>query len=155
MTSVIAIQVVLSQFTNLSPWKGGGFGMFSTVSKRGLSCHAILQNGDKLPCKIRFAGSGEKGPLSEVLRRSFLHNPTQKQLDMIGRNFLRHHLVVDENRVDGIKQYYVTNTPNFITPDSVSLVKTLSLSVFEVGFNQQLKSIQQVDLNIKGEYAAR
>ena len=69
---VAALQVLLVHTTNLSPWKGGGFGMFSTVDSpdvRVLQAFVTV-GGEEFPVRLG-------GPLV-ALRDRVKHQPTER-----------------------------------------------------------------------------
>jgi hypothetical protein len=72
-------QVRLAKTTDLSAWKGGGFGMFSTLDRpraRQVRCHLVGGSNDvplAIPAELR------------DLRESVKTNPTEKKLIRLGR----------------------------------------------------------------------
>ncbi|MDP3920951.1 MAG: hypothetical protein Q8R76_09135 [Candidatus Omnitrophota bacterium] len=84
---VAATQMVLTQTSPLSPWRGGGFGMFGTVDSVGarfLSLEGETANGKRVPINI-----------DATLRRIFPNRydalrsrPTEKALRLLGEDLL-------------------------------------------------------------------
>ena len=72
-------QVRLAKTTDLSAWKGGGFGMFSTLDRpraRQVRCNLVGRGNDvplAIPAELR------------DLEESVKNNPTQKKLIRLGR----------------------------------------------------------------------
>ncbi len=54
LITVALVQIVTAQRTELSPWKGGGFGMFSTFVQRTVEVYATLPNdsGELIETKL-------------------------------------------------------------------------------------------------------
>ena len=48
LVSIAILQINLAHSIELSPWKGGGFGMFSVISKRYLAIQVTNQAGQKI-----------------------------------------------------------------------------------------------------------
>jgi hypothetical protein len=46
-------QIALAHFTMLTPWKGGGFGMFSTVAHRELRVYIVKEGQDDERLRVR------------------------------------------------------------------------------------------------------
>lgn len=72
---VAANQVRLTARTGLSPWKGGGFGMFSTIDSPGerfLQAHLLCDSEESIPVEI-------PAQLSSELRR-LTHLPSEEEL---------------------------------------------------------------------------
>jgi hypothetical protein len=77
MAAVAVVQFVAANQTMLSPWKGGGFGMFSTVdspSARYLRVY-LIDNLDETPVLI----PDDLAPMASLLRT----NPSQSLADQI------------------------------------------------------------------------
>ncbi len=72
LTIVACRQIYLAKTQNLRPWKGGGFGMFSTVDRRFFRSYLITDAGDALPVETPgspLAGLSLSAPTSERLAR--------------------------------------------------------------------------------------
>ena len=58
-------QIALTQLAGLSPWLGGGFGMFASLDSpmnRGLTITGLDENGDRVRIMATFSGEGaERG----------------------------------------------------------------------------------------------
>lgn len=55
LTLVAFNQIYWASTKNLSPWKGGGFGMFATIDSAGsrlLTCEGVDQEGNEVICQI-------------------------------------------------------------------------------------------------------
>ncbi|MFT5467465.1 MAG: hypothetical protein ACI8UO_002569 [Verrucomicrobiales bacterium] len=78
LIGVALLQLGLANFGTLTPWKGGGFGMFSStdsLGKRVVSCEGVTTSGEKIRINP-FAGlepelvdSWQSMPREDVLRR--------------------------------------------------------------------------------------
>ena len=74
-------QVVVASNTHLTPWRGGGFGMFSTLDnhdQRFLRVTATTAAGDELPIDVH--SLLEAGPLAEGALVHARARPTQHTL---------------------------------------------------------------------------
>jgi hypothetical protein len=91
MSLIFLLQLGLSHIGNLSPWKGGGFGMFSSIDSPGMRvvhCEGVDTEGKPVQIRIRFTGLGEKGPLTRQLGKLLTTFPTQGQLKEVGELLL-------------------------------------------------------------------
>jgi len=95
---VIAVsQVLNATWKDLSPWKGGGFGMFATSDSPGtrfVYARGTLLDGSGALIELIFQGVGEKSPLTKSMGRRLQTVPTQAQLDaladrLMGTEFIR------------------------------------------------------------------
>lgn len=79
LTLLACIQLVLGLRFDLTPWKGGGFGMFSTVDRpraRQVRCNLVGGNND-----VPLAIPAELSDLSESVKT----NPTGRKMKRLGR----------------------------------------------------------------------
>lgn len=68
---------------NLSPWKGGGFGMFAAIDApdmRVLKVDGITTQDDTIKIDVPFSGNGEYGPYTNSLELELLTMPTESGL---------------------------------------------------------------------------
>jgi len=147
LLSIAFLQFILSTFTGLSPWKGGGFAMFSAVTKRGISCEAKDQFGNKVRCTIRFPGKGEYGPLNDQSQNSFFQFPTQSKLDKIRDNFMQYEHKIERVRIKDLPEMVLSNTNYFMGKINSNYVKALRLHVYELKFDNQ-GHVSQRDLQL-------
>lgn len=92
MSFIFVLHLGLTHLGDLSPWKGGGFGMFSTVDNpwmRVIHCQGIDTNGDTLQVRVKFSGLGEKGPLTRQLGKLLITFPRTGQLKEVGEELLK------------------------------------------------------------------
>jgi|GEM_PF-5368183 len=128
-------QFILSKYSHLSPWKGGGFAMFAAVSKRAIACYARDYYGMVLKCKIKFSGKGESGPLSNQLERSFYQFPTLNKLKQIGDYYLQYEHVTDRTVISFSQEMVLQNNKRFLGKENREFIAALKLSVYEVKFD--------------------
>ena len=65
---IASVQIYTAHTTELSPWKGGGFGMFSTVdvpTERVVDLYLII-DGEEIPTAIPGAFQGQKASLTPM-----------------------------------------------------------------------------------------
>ena len=58
---IAVTQIALTQLAGLSPWLGGGFGMFASLDSpmnRGLTITGLDENGDRVRIMATFSGEG-------------------------------------------------------------------------------------------------
>lgn len=83
LTLVAIRQVWLATFDRLSPWLGGGFGMFAVMDapeRRGVVCYGTDANGREYRVRLTFVGEGRHGGLTEALGRRILAQPSATDL---------------------------------------------------------------------------
>ncbi|WP_047547441.1 hypothetical protein [Psychroserpens sp. Hel_I_66] len=79
---VALIQLYNSQFDSLTPWKGGGFGMFSTNKRANITAVGYTKNGDSI--LINVIGSKYDVPISRSFLTSTKNYPKRKKLEKLG-----------------------------------------------------------------------
>lgn len=126
LTLIALIQLFQVELTHLSPWKGGGFGMFAVIAQRSLTCEIIDQENNYRPCQVPFRGQGEVGPLTKTLRKSLINNPNKNKLDFIADQLFKNSMKV---------RLYSLNPQAPPTPQTDTAVKALRLSMWELKFD--------------------
>ena len=93
LLAVAAVQLALTRTSHLSPWKGGGFGMFATLDgpgSRRLSCECIDAAGE--PCavylSVPFYASEPDSPIDVARLRDQLVLPRPSALKSIAEAVL-------------------------------------------------------------------
>ena len=90
-------QMTCAIFGTLSPWKGGGFGMFASidgVQNRFLSVHALVDTGELYTIVVPLGRFSSPEPLSTGFLTQTLTFPTRERLDRISEAVSRAHLVL-------------------------------------------------------------
>ena len=87
---VALIQLYHSQFDRLTPWKGGGFGMFSTNKRANIVAVGYKSDGDSIV--IRVVASKYDIPISKNFLTTVKNFPTNKRLKRLGSMILSTHL---------------------------------------------------------------
>ncbi len=80
---VAVIQMYNSQFDTLTPWKGGGFGMFSTNKKANITAVGYKANGDSI--LINVVANKFDLPISKNFLKSTLNYPKERKLERLGK----------------------------------------------------------------------
>ena len=75
---VALIQLYNSQFDRLTPWKGGGFGMFSTNKRANITAVGYTTSGDSV--LINVIGSKFDIPISRSFLTSTKNYPKQERI---------------------------------------------------------------------------
>ena len=141
---VCLVQLYFSNFGVLTHWKGGGFGMFSSISHRFIHMH--LYDQDRFYCS--------NIPYSMYKDRKKMENfPTERLLKKYADQMINYPWVK--------KKYYLNNgstveRANMVEPyekswsqkDSINF-ETISIEVYDYDFN---KENGEVDLKIIKEY---
>ena len=94
---VAASQVVIASTTDLTPWRGGGFGMFSTLDnhdQRFLRITAVTQSGEAVAVDAR-ALFQDDSPVREEFVRARAR-PTTGNLDALAEAIAAAGLVIDD-----------------------------------------------------------
>lgn len=78
---VALIQLYHSQFDRLTPWKGGGFGMFSTNRKANITAIGYTSSGDSLI--INVSGNKFDIPISKNFLNTTLNFPKKDKLEKL------------------------------------------------------------------------
>lgn len=129
MALVIGSQVALVRWTALSPWKGSGFGMFSTldsIEDRRVSAFVTLE-GAELPVDLSDG--------FDTVTHPVISQPTQERADRVVSQLLNLRWVVNE---DGDAQ--PDRSPEALSAESVKLV------VDTPAFDPHSKQVQMVPL---------
>ncbi|MGS2725267.1 hypothetical protein ACU8DI_01570 [Psychroserpens sp. BH13MA-6] len=82
LIAVAIIQLYHSQFDRLTPWKGGGFGMFSTNKRANITAIGYTSRGDSL--LINVASSKFDVPISRNFLTSTKNFPKKEKLEKLG-----------------------------------------------------------------------
>jgi hypothetical protein len=112
---VALIQLYHSQFDRLTPWKGGGFGMFSTNKKANISAIGYTSNGDSLI--INVIGSKLDIPISKNFLNATLNYPKKEKLEklayLIRHAYLKPSTLTVPLNIDSLSADLILKTPNF------------------------------------------
>ncbi len=99
LASVALTQMVVASSTELTPWRGAGFGMFSTMDGhdlRGVRIEVVTEDGDTLPFNPRRLRGTPRLGEPFVQARAW---PTPTRLERLGEAIIDEPLVLDENDV--------------------------------------------------------
>jgi len=160
MCLVAALQMTTAAFTHLTPWKGGGFGMFSTINSpwmRTVTIEAETESGERVLIYARQALQSLDKKLYERIRNF----PSAQSLERAGKRLLESDFVlssvtseakyfsdlVDQNlpeQATALRELY--DRPLFQTiapqdagsaPYRVARMQNLRLRVWQCGFDAE------------------
>jgi hypothetical protein len=134
LVAVALSHVILARTSDLSPWKGGGFGMFATIdspTRRFLAGHVIV-DGRVVP--IMLPGDD---PAGDALTRA-LTLPSQARLDALTDTLAK-------------REWYLNPTTNAATPrrgrsgtDRRIYPRGLRLEVHRILFNRDTLEVERL-----------
>ena len=132
-------QLRLSQFSTLTTWKGGGFGMFATISYRFYHLHLLDSktfNCVEKPSELRFK------------QRLMSNYPTYSNMSSIAEYFARQQWMFQYKFVYGKRQLSVKmvndyNKQNW-KPESNVLFDKFEVLVYDVEFNHHTLTLSPV-----------
>jgi hypothetical protein len=109
---VAMVQLYNSNFKNLSPWKGGGFGMFSTNKENMINAIGYFKNGDSILIEVK--SNKLNIPISDNFLKTTLTFPREESLQKLGTLVLNSYLkpeklIISRNQVDG-KTFTIINS---------------------------------------------
>lgn len=149
---IVAIfQLYNSQFDRLTPWKGGGFGMFSTNKKADITAVGYTSDGDSLI--INVVGSKIDVPISRSFLRVTKNFPEKKRLEKLGYLIVNSYLKpkkleipdnLDSKSADLIqssqKFYSLSYQPKYYQSEEIAIaenaikIDSLKLTLYEINF---------------------
>jgi len=161
---IACIQLYYSQFGCLSPWKGAGFGMFSTNKENNLNAIGYLSNGDSILIKVK--GNKYDVPISRALIRSASRYPRDKTIQEIGSQMLNAHYKLDtlefetshinrlaNQKVEKDSQFYKhIYTPEYyqnvqnIENEQIVMLEKVKIIVFQSNFYDQRSEVRKTFL---------
>lgn|GEM_PF-3591779 len=166
---VASIQLYHSQFDRLTPWKGGGFGMFSTNKRANIAAVGYTASGDSIIIKV--SASELDIPISESFLRSTNNFPTKAKLEKLGYLIVNSHLIpieleipdnIDRTSTNIIQRnqrfydtvyspkYYqsgeIAKSENAIKVDSVKII-LYETDFFEKGFLFQKRYVDEIGVS--------
>ncbi|MEM8527072.1 MAG: hypothetical protein AAGG68_20700 [Bacteroidota bacterium] len=98
LVTVACFQIYNSQFGCLDPWKGAGFGMFSTNKESKLNAIGYLSNGDSI--LIAVMGNKYNVPVSGSLIKTAHRYPKNETVEEIGKQMLKAHYKPDTLKIE-------------------------------------------------------
>jgi hypothetical protein len=108
LVGVASVQLILTRTASLSPWKGGGFGMFSTTDDAGSRFVRVFATAPDRSEEIEIAPSLEDA----AARAAVL--PTDAQLRRLARQVVarerRHERPVESLRIEAWRVEYAPGT---------------------------------------------
>ncbi|MBJ80950.1 MAG: hypothetical protein CMH60_06500 [Myxococcales bacterium] len=78
---VALLQISLAEGQDLTPWKGGGFGMFSRISKRNLTIRGKDASGQAYI--INWQTQSRENNIAGILKRRILAMPSQDLMGLL------------------------------------------------------------------------
>lgn len=140
---IVLIQIILTSTTTLSAWKGGGFGMFSTIDKRALSCLAQTENGQQVSCRITFHGRQGIDFLNRTTKRSLFKFTTQSALQEIANAYLENAATLEPEQLSRELKDLIKNKE---TPVKLKAIK---LEMWEINFDPETLVVKPVRMGIE------
>ena len=107
LCGVALLQIGLANFGTLSPWKGGGFGMFGSVDSLGMrvvSCEGVATTGETIRINP-FAG------LNPGMVDGWRAMPRTSTLHRLGQQLLGMRFVPAGSRQDAATERFLTENP--------------------------------------------
>jgi hypothetical protein len=137
LVGIATTQLFLATFSTLSPWKGGGFGMFSSISQRAMSCEVRTEDGQVRECQVPFRGRGEYGPLTRSRWNSLKLFPTKSKLQSILEDMIK----------GGVRLRYYALDPDQENGEAIKItnespIKGMRLRMYELVFDQATMKAQ-------------
>ncbi|MCK8481203.1 hypothetical protein [Psychroserpens algicola] len=166
---VAVVQLYNSQFDSLTPWKGGGFGMFSTNKTTNITAVGYKSNGDSILIKV--IGSKFNVPISNTFLTSTKNYPKKENLRKLGMQIIHSYLKpttveipanIDKNTLDHINKnerfYKLVYEPKYYENDDTAhaedaiKIQSLKIRVFETDFFEnelivKKKFIKEIEIN--------
>lgn len=93
---IAGVQVITARIGTLTPWKGGGFGMFASIDRpenRYLFVNGTTADGDDYRIVVRFGEFTHPQPLTSEFENRALSFPRAAHLRQLAEAVLRSHLV--------------------------------------------------------------
>lgn len=148
---IAIIQLYNSQFSSLTPWKGGGFGMFSTNKTTNITAVGYKKNGDSV--LISIVSSKFNVPISNQFLTSTKNFPKKEKLQKLGRRIINSYLKpttvefppnFDKKTLDYIKDnesfYTLAYEPKYYENDITALaeeairIERVKIRLFQTDF---------------------
>lgn len=131
---IVAVgQLVVSLKGDLTPWKGGGFGMFAAIDARSIQSLGITAGSDTVYLDVASA-------VDRRLRLRILTAPTRANLQDVASR-----LLTARWQSDGVSRVWVVATPSSNDRPSAALA-SLSVAVHEVRFDPRTDTASRVTL---------
>ncbi len=115
LVTVAGIQLYHSQFDRLTPWKGGGFGMFSTNKRANITAVGYTPEGDSVIVNV--IGSKIDVPISRSYLRSTKNFPKEENLERLGylivNSYLKPRKLEVPNNIDSRSAKKIKSNQNF------------------------------------------
>ena len=139
---VATSQVVIASTTDLTPWRGGGFGMFSTTDnhdQRFLRITALTDGGATVPVDARELLQAGSPVRDEIVRARA--RPTTGNLDALALAIAGAELVIEQGvatpPVDGEAGADPTNPPIVLAD-----VEAVEMAVYRVWFERDTDTLE-------------
>lgn len=114
---IALVQIYDSQFGRLTPWKGGGFGMFSTNKSANIAAIGYTSSGDSI--LINVEGSKYDLPISKSFLSATEHFPKEEKLNklahMIVNSYLKPSTLEIPLNIDKNSNKLIKDNPKFYT----------------------------------------
>jgi hypothetical protein len=113
LVCIACSQIVRAHTGTLSPWKGGGFGMFASMDAPGMrffTVQALDRDGEACVVTVPFKGIGEDGPFTSTMGRFQKVIPTEGGLEKIGALLLDSEMVpTSVNKDVSLREFMAQN----------------------------------------------
>ena len=109
LAAVALVQMTTTGYTSLSPWKGGGFGMFAKTDWRHTDAIGITNRGEVIELRFQYRGEGRYGPLTLELGRRLDKIKSEAYLEQLGRALISYRFVPVEAADDTFLQNVIGN----------------------------------------------
>lgn len=93
---VAFFQLYNSNYNKLTPWKGGGFGMFSTNKKNIINAIGYTDNDSIL---IKVTSSKLNIPISDNFLKSTINFPSESKLELLSKKLLNSYLKPENHSI--------------------------------------------------------
>ena len=142
ITLVFLNQMRLSSFDTLTSWKGGGFGMFSSISYRFFHLHLVDSSGFNCVEKPRH---------NNLQQKKMRNYPTYKNMSELATFFSSQKWMFKTKYVYGKKELSVEmvtkHNEKYWTPAGNVLFNKFEILVFDVKFNPE--TLELVPYSVK------
>ena len=109
LAAVALVQLGTVGRTGLSPWKGGGFGMFAKSDWRHVDAKGVTESGEIVDLRLQYRGEGRYGPLTGELGRRLDKIKSEEYLRQLGTALMTYRFVPVEAADDAFLQNVIGN----------------------------------------------
>ena len=105
---IFFLQLYLVKNQNLSPWKGGGFGMFAHIDApdmRVIMVNGITTENDTIKIKVPFSGGGEYGPYTHKMGLKLRTLPNMSKLEKLANMLIEDDYISSNKKKIDLNQH--------------------------------------------------